>query len=492
MSSEAEPGVAPRRLHPAGIAVLGVASLKELALPLMVAFVTAVLGAGGGGEPLFRVLAFGAFGALIAVVAGVVRWMTTTWAVSDAVIRYRTGVVSRKETDIPLSRVQAVDTVYGPLQRLFGVRGVHVQSAGGGREGEIRLPAVAPGDVAALRAAVDGRGGVAAAPAPLAEWRLGGRDLLLAALTAGQLGFIVPLLAAVPQLSQEVFGNDIRTAGEEGLRLVPDTTLEWIGAAAALLALAWIVSIAGAVLTFAGFAVARDEQRLRLRRGLFARREATIPVARVQAVQLVEGVLRQPFGLVALRVEVAGYAAEHAAARTLFPLLRRADADAFLAALLPELAGTAPHVAGVRLAPAPRRALRRYVLPPAAAALVLGAIVAVAIPGAGWWPLLVVAPAAAWGAECWRAAGWRLGDGRVQLRFRRMARITVLAPVARLQQHGLRQTVLQRRARLADVTARVGAGTHGHVRHLDAAVAGGIFDALRDPQAVEQRVVGAP
>ena len=184
MSSEEEPGLTPRRLHPAGIAVLGVASLKELALPLMVAFVTAVLGAGGGGEPLFRVLAFGAFGALIAVVAGVVRWMTTTWAVSDAVIRYRTGVVSRKETDIPLSRVQAVDTVYGPLQRLFGVRGVHVQSAGGGREGEIRLPAVAPGDVAALRAAVDGRGGVAAAPAPLAEWRLGGRDLLLAAARA--------------------------------------------------------------------------------------------------------------------------------------------------------------------------------------------------------------------------------------------------------------------------------------------------------------------
>jgi putative membrane protein len=157
MSSEEEPGLAPRRLHPAGIAVLGVASLKELALPLMVAFVTAVLGAGGGGEPLFRVLAFGAFGALIAVVAGVVRWMTTTWAVSDAVIRYRTGVVSRKETDIPLSRVQAVDTVYGPLQRLFGVRGVHVQSAGGGREGEIRLPAVAPGDVAALRAAASPR-----------------------------------------------------------------------------------------------------------------------------------------------------------------------------------------------------------------------------------------------------------------------------------------------------------------------------------------------
>ena len=483
MSSE----LAPRRMHPAGIAVLGVASLKELALPLGIAFLTTVLGAGGGGEPLLRVLAFGVFGALIAVAAGFARWRTTTWAVAGDVIRLRTGVVSRKETDIPIARIQAVDTVYGPLQRLFGVRGVHVQAAGGGREGEIRLPAVAPADVAALRAAVDGGGAVTAAPAPLDEWRLSGRDLLLAALTAGQLGFIVPLLAALPQLSQEIFGNDLRSAGEEGLRLAPDSTLEWLAAAAALLALAWLVSIAGAVMTFAGFAIARDEGRLRLRRGLFARREATVPVARIQAVQLVEGVLRQPFGLVALRVEVAGYAAEQAAARTLFPLLRRADAEAFLAALLPEFTG-----ATAALAPAPRRALRRYVLPPAAAALAAGVVAAFAVPGANGWPLLAVLPAAAWGAACWRAAGWRIGDGRVLLRFRRMARITVLAPVARLQEHGLRQTLLQRRARLADVTARVGAGTHGRVRHLDAAVAGGIFDALRDPEPVEQRVVGAP
>jgi hypothetical protein len=39
--------------------------------------------------------------------------------------------------------------------------------------------------------------------------------------------------------------------------------------------------------------------------------------------------------------------------------------------------------------------------------------------------------------------------------------------------------VLQRRAELADIEVRVGAGTHGVVRHLDARVAGRVFDALR-------------
>jgi uncharacterized membrane protein YdbT with pleckstrin-like domain len=57
--------------------------------------------------------------------------------------------------------------------------------------------------------------------------------------------------------------------------------------------------------------------------------------------------------------------------------------------------------------------------------------------------------------------------------------VTVLAPAGRVQQHGIRQTVLQRRARLADLDVRVGASTHGRVRHLEAAAAGRVFDLLR-------------
>ena len=118
---------------------------------------------GGGGEPVWRILAFGLFGALIAGGAGLVSWMTTTWSVTDGAVVLRRGVLARKETVVPLARVQAVDTVHGPLQRVFGVQGVDVQTAGGDREGEIKLPAVAPGDVEALRAAVQAR---AAGPPP--------------------------------------------------------------------------------------------------------------------------------------------------------------------------------------------------------------------------------------------------------------------------------------------------------------------------------------
>jgi len=480
MSSEAEApppapqppaGIAPRRLHPAGIAVLGVRSLRELAVPLGIGFVFGVLGGGGGGQPGVRVLIYAVIGAVVATTIGVVSWMTTRWSVGDGTIRLRTGVLSEKVTTVPVGRVQSIDTVHGPLQRLFGVRGVHVQTAGGGRDAELKLAALKPADVELLRAAV-GRRAAVESEEPLAEHRLGRGRLLLAALTAGQLGVILPVLALVPQVGEQIWGNDIRDAGREGMRIVPESAPEWIAAGAGLLLLAWLLSTAGAVVAFAGFTIARDHDRLRIRRGLLARREATVPVARVQAVHVVEGVLRQPFGLAALRVEVAGYAKEAAAAQTLFPLVRRAEIEPLLAALLPELADRPDGLAAV-----PPRALRRYVLPITAAALVAGAGAAVLLSSP--WPLLAVPPAAAYGVARFRAAGWRLDDGRLALRFRHMARITVLAPARRLQEHGTRQTVLQRRVSLADVDVRIGAGTHAVVRHLDARVAGELFDALR-------------
>src|SRR5215218_474328 len=422
--------IAPRRLHPAGIAVLGVGSLRELALPLGIAFAAMVFGSGSG-RPILRAVMYAAIGAVIAVLAGYLRWATTRWSVGDGRIRLRTGVLSEKVTDVPLSRVQAIDTVHGPLQRLFGVRGVQVQTAGGGRESEITLPAVSPADVELLRAAVRRRGEPAAAePAPLAERRLGRRQLLVAALTAGQVGVLLPLLAVVPQLGEELWGNDIETAGREGMRLVPESAPEWILAGLGLILLAWLLSTAGALFAFAGFTT--------------------------------------------VRAEVAGYAKEAAAAQTLFPLLRRGEVEPFLAAILPELAD------GIDgLDRPPRRALRRYVLPPAALLLALGAAACVAVPDAAPWPLLAVPPAAGYGVARWRAAGWRIEGGRLAVRFRRMARITVLAPTRRLQEHGVRQTVLQRRGELADVEVRVGAGTRGVVRHLDARMAGRLFDALR-------------
>jgi uncharacterized membrane protein YdbT with pleckstrin-like domain len=110
---------------------------------------------------------------------------------------------------------------------------------------------------------------------------------------------------------------------------------------------------------------------------------------------------------------------------------------------------------------------------------VLGAALTVAVPAA--WPALpaLALLGAAEGALRHRAAGWREEGGRLVVRRRVLARRTLLARVDRLQEHGLRASALQRRARLVDFEAAVGSGRTGRVRHLDAGVGGALFERLR-------------
>ena len=453
-----------RRLHRAAIGVYVLNTVRETAVPLLIIVGLSVFRGGLDVASLVNSVILGAIGVVIAALAGWWRWDTTRWFVDDYGIHKRSGVFTTKQTDVPFARVQALDLEQGPVQRLLGVFAVHVQTAGGGERGEIVLEAIHDDELDGLRELVGAR--VAADEPDLPRRRLRVGDLVLAALTAGQLGVILPALAGAVQLSENVLGDD---AERDAVRLIPHSAHEWVLAAVVLLAAAWLLSVMGAVVAFSGFTVARDHDRLRIRRGLLERRETTIPVERVRAVVVVEGVLRRPLRLAALRMEVIGHAKEPAAAQTLFPLLRRAEVSAFLDELLPELADDLDGLADL-----PRRALRRYVLPPALVAFAAGA---------AFWPLthfgaLIAVPAALYGFVRFRDAGWRLHDGRLAVRRLGLARTTVLAPAPRRESVTFAQSVFQRRAALADLVVEFGKNTTAPVHHLDAATARAAFDRL--------------
>jgi putative membrane protein len=270
-------------------------------------------------------------------------------------------------------------------------------------------------------------------------------------------------------LGENFAGTD---EGQSALGLAPHSLGGWLLVAATLLLLAWLALVVATIVAFGGFTVSRDGDRLRIKRGFIVHRETTIPIGRVRAVEIVEGVLRRPFGFVTVRIEVIGHAKEHATARIFFPLLRRADVKPFFGALLPELADD-PN----GLEPPPGRALRRYVLPPALAGLLAG-VLFWQFADIGAWVVLVDIPAALYGAARHRVAGWRLADGRLVVRSLRRARTTVLAPVRNHEGYGLAQTPFQRRADLASLEVRFGKKTTARISHLDAGAAADAFGAI--------------
>ena len=457
------------RLHPAAIAVYAADALRQGAFPLLVLLGISVFGGGFDSEAAVRGAGFALAGTAVAALAGGFRWATTSYSLAGQTIRLRQGLLSVKEVEIPFARVQAVDVQQGPTQRLFGVHRIDVQTGGGGEGGEIVLTAVDEAEVERIRALL-GRP-AAAEDAPAApERRLTGRRLAVAAATSGQLGVLVPVAAGVAQMSQHLFEDPI-----EGERTIvgalPDGTLGWVLVVAGIVVLAWVLAALGTIVGFGGFAVRRDGDDLRIRRGLLQRRQATLRVARVRAVRMVESVPRQALGLAALRIEVIGHAKEQAAAQTLFPLLRREEVEPFLRELLPEMADRLDG-----LAAPPSRALRRYALPPLALTAAVAGAGAIAIESP--WPLLLAPFGAAYGVLAFRAAGWRLESGRLAIRSRRLARSTVLGPAAGREFHELDQTALQRRARLADVAVAFGKGTVARIRHLDAGDARALWAAI--------------
>jgi putative membrane protein len=458
-----------RRLHPSALVIFSADALKNAALPLIVIVGATLFGGPLDPAALLRAAVYGGIGLIIAVTVGLIRYESTSYYIGDEAIHHLTGALSKTVTDIRLDRIEAIDIHQGPLQRLFGVFAVDVQTGAGGKGGEISLPALTRTAVEELRAArpqATRAEPVEDAPARPTR-RLAGRDLAIAALTAGQLGIVLPVLAGAGQVVQQLFDE---RRGEEAVRLLPQTATAIALAVAGLLVLAWLLSALGSVIAFGGFTVTRDGDRLRIRRGIVQRSEATVPVPRVRAVRVVEGVFRRPFGLAALTVEVTGYAEEASAARTLFPLVRVKDVHAFLEEFLPELADDPRG-----LARPPGRAARRYLLLPT----LLGAAVSVA----GWFAIgppaaVALLAGALYGRARWRAAAWRLEDGRLAVRSLRLARTTVLAPARFRESHTLVQNVLQKRADLADLEVAFGKQTTARIRHLEAADARAAWAAL--------------
>src|ERR671914_553951 len=452
-----------KRLHPAAMLVGAIKTLRRWVSGLVFPGVVLLV---SQGFSLWTVTLFLLGVIVVAVLAalwGFLSWRATTYGVIGGSFRLRQGVFQKSERTIPLEHVQSVDTVQGIVQRAFGVYEVRVETAGGGAsEPDASLAALDRDAAQTLRREIEGskRETAEETTGPMILRRLSTRDLLLAGATSGQIGIAFSVLAIGFQFLDNFFPEDFVR------RLVETLAPNWLMVVLILvpagLLLAWLLAIAGTVLAYSGFTLSREGDFLYIKRGLLERREATIPLSRIQAVRISEGLLRQPFGLASLRAESAGYGEDAGVSTTLFPLLPRDEVEELLADAAPEFAG-APAVE-----PLPRRSLRRYVFRATflyliiafAAALVSNLVFHSAL---GFFGLFLIPPAAVYGWLCYRDAGWAFEEDRLIVRHRSLGRKTAIAPRLHLQSRGMVSSPFQRRVRLATFLAEVASGSGGSV-----------------------------
>jgi len=87
---------------------------------------------------------------LVALAVGplqTLRWRRWSWRLTDRAVELRSGVVTRRHVVVPHFRVQQIDVLEGPIERLLGLATLRVTTASA--SGSVDLPgltaAVAPG-----------------------------------------------------------------------------------------------------------------------------------------------------------------------------------------------------------------------------------------------------------------------------------------------------------------------------------------------------------
>jgi putative membrane protein len=433
-----------------------------------------------------------ALGALVLLAWSSIEWLRRTYGLEGGALRLEEGVLSRQLRAVPFDRIQQVDLVRKPLHRLLGVATLRVETAGGGRAAEVDLdvvtlaeaqalrssllrakarltaaPTGAPGQVAAGRASVDEVELVeAAAPSERVLLRLRLGEVMLAGITGSRAAAALVVLGPLSQASDWFPGlNDWLFRRFDPEAVAPTTPAAFL-AVAVLAVVVWLgLAAASSVVTDFGFTLARVGGDLVVRRGLLERREAVLPLSRLQVVRIEESLLRRLLGLASIRIQSAGRTggSDVTASRLAIPVLRRTEVNRLLGELLP---GAAPVL---RLLAPPPAARRRAVTRSVLRTVVLVAAVAMPLalltsPGAATLSsaavlvVAVLALAVVAGRAGYRSLGHAAGNGFLYARVGVAIRVTTVVPVAKAQSGSVRSSPFQRRSGLATLHVDVAGG----------------------------------
>lgn len=360
-----------------------------------------------------------------AALYGFLTWWFTHFAVTDAELRIRTGLVFRRTAHIRLERIQAVDITQPLLARIAGVAKLRLDVVGTDDKDELAF--LGEDEARALRAELLAR---AAGFAPETAHQVGeapSRELLR--VPPGVLAVSLLLTGATwGTLVAALIVPSALWLATHSLWTVLVTGLPLLGAAGA--------SSVGRFVAEYDWTVGESPDGLRIDHGLLDRAHETVPPGRVQTVRIVEPLLwrrwRSPGGgggWVRVELDVAG-----SSNSLLLPVAPREVAESVVARVLPGVTVPPPSA----LSRPPRRAGR-------------------CVPG--WW----------------RGYGVAVTDAVFAARHGLLGRSLALVPHAKVQSVRLTQGPWQRLWRLADVHVDTGADKTVTARLRDSAEAAALL-----------------
>lgn len=389
------------------------------------------------------------------IVVAILRWLRFSYHVYNEELRIQQGVFLRKKTYIPLERIQSIQRSSGVVQRIFGLVNLEIQTAGANKEAEAFLPALREDQAQSLqdklqRSRVVKENQEEAKTENVKVQKISPRELLIAGASSNGIGIIllglVAILSQINQFIQDediyiIIGQHITSYIEKGI---------WAGLVGLtlIILLAWIASFLGAIISIAGFTLSRYSDRILIERGLLRRKQINIPIKKIQAVKIVEGILKEPFGFASLHIVSAGHGDSSASNVLIFPLLEKKEIQSFFREFLPEF----NLESDLRQLAKASHVRYRIILTIPAFLLVLPLIITFKY---GFIALIIPLLAYMLGVKKYHDAGWKFAGNQLTLRWRGLGLVTALIKKQRLQIFESQQNPLQKRKDLYSFNIKI-------------------------------------
>jgi putative membrane protein len=294
-------------------------------------------------------------GVLLPMIGLVFRFFSLRYQFQEGQIRIHEGIFSKRIRTIPVRRIHNINTSQSPVARLFKVMRLDLETAGGGAA-EASFIALSYPAAQELREFVRREKSkddehtdveVERDASENAIYQVRIRDLLIAGATTNRMGVILVAIGIFFQYAEDFAGDSgpqwlqwiMNKAEELQNESILNLILLATGAFLTVFILAWLISIASAILRWFRFTLSHQGDDLKIRAGLITIREQTVPREKIQALRFKITPFRRPFKLTEIRVQTAGRMGMQDQRRMetnlLVPITRVDNTDLFVKAALP-------------------------------------------------------------------------------------------------------------------------------------------------------------
>lgn len=458
----------PKRIHPVGMILSFVKTIKSYIIPAIIFFFVS-------SNESFNVYVIigGSLLILLVVVTSILEWWKFTYLIKDGELRIEHGVFVKKKRYIPIERIQTINTSAGIIQQIFRLVKLQIETAGSGLEAEVSLTAIKKDEADRIQEEISTYKQLSRLSTVEDEqekvilnqptYKMTEKDLLVAASTSSGIGVIISAVAAFVSQFDEFIPFD-RIIDRFEFLTNASITLYAILIFIAFF-IAWVLSIVGVVLKYAYFTVTKAEEELKISRGIFEKRQITIPTKRIQAIQIVQNPLRQLMGYSTIYIESAGgNSGDEGLSTILFPVVPKRNVEQLLGEFLPSFKQQND------LNRLPKRSMIRYCLRKAIPALIVILPLAYFLQPWGYLSFILLPVAVWWGYASYKDAGWNYHGDQLNVVFRVISKTHVLVNRNRLQSIKSKTTYFQKRVSLQTFECTIKSGLLGRnftVKDLD-------------------------